>query len=351
MSKFKFEEKVKQGYYLADYFNKTTTILTANKPDQMVTIQWFQREEETILCGIEQTLALLKYACPHYSDLKIWAIAEGTMIKPLEPVLKIEGRYQDFGWLEGMIDGILARNSSIATNFYRINQAAQDKAVFNMNDRADLYVNQEFDGYAAYIGGCRSFATPAAVELIDDPLVPKPSGTMPHALIQAFGGDVLKATIAFHKQFPTNQLVSLIDYHNDCVTDALKVADYFGDQLFAVRLDTSEGLIDETLQKNKAQYPKGANLNGVNKYLVWAVRQALDQAGHQAVKIIVSSGFNAKKIAEFEQEKVPVDVYGVGSAIAKVKIGFTGDAVLIEGQPQAKVGRQNLESKRLKKVQ
>lgn len=351
MSNFKFDKKIKQGYYLANYFKKTTKILKEQKSNQIIMMQWFQRQENVILSGIDQTLALLKFACPNYKKLKIWSLKEGDLIQPLEPVLKIEGHYQDFGWLEGMIDGILARNSSIATNFNQILKSAKGKPVLNMNDRADLYVNQEFDGYAAYIGGCRDFVSDASIALITDSKVAKPSGTMPHALIQSFDGDILKATIAFNQTFPNDRLVSLVDYNNDCVNDAVKVANYFGDKLFGVRLDTAGNLIDETLQKKQSLYPKSAKLNGVSPYLVREVRKGLDDAGHKKVKIIVSSGFDAEKIAEFEKAKIPVDIYGVGNAIAKVNIGFTGDAVLIDGKPEAKVGRKNIESKRLKKIQ
>jgi nicotinate phosphoribosyltransferase len=70
----------------------------------------------------------------------------------------------------------------------------------------------------------------------------------------------------------------------------------------------------------------------------------------QHVKIIVSSGFDVKKIAWFEAEKTPVDIYGVGEAITKERINFTGDIVLIDGKPQAKIGRKNIESGRLNDI-
>ena len=102
------------------------------------------------------------------------------------------------------------------------------------------------------------------------------------------------------------------------------------------------------LPKNKDQYPEGADLNGVSEYLVLTVREALDKEGFNHVKIVVSSGFNAEKIADFEQKKVPVDVYGIGEALVKVNIGFTGDNVALNGQHQAKFGREEHENKRLK---
>ncbi|ATZ16443.1 nicotinate phosphoribosyltransferase [Entomoplasma freundtii] len=348
---FQFSEAVKEGAYVASYFKKTVKILETLKPNEVVLMQWFQRGENTTLCGVKQVLALLKFACPNYHQLKIWSLEEGSLVQPLEPVLKIEGHYQDFGWLEGMIDGILARNSSIATNARLLVGAAQGKPIIDMEDRADLYLNQEVDGYAAYIGGIRHFVSEAALTYIQDDSVGPPMGTMPHALIQAFNGDTLEATKAFYEFFPKTNLVSLVDYDNDAVNEALRVANYFGKKLWGIRLDTAGNLIDKTLINNHKAYPATANLHGVNEYLIREVRQALDKAGHNHVKIIVSSSFNAKKIADFEAKKVPVDIYGVGSALAEVNIGFTGDSVLLNGKNQAKFGRQNQPTKRLKKIQ
>ncbi|AUF83364.1 nicotinate phosphoribosyltransferase [Mesoplasma syrphidae] len=344
--KFQFDPRVKDGFFIADYFKKTTTILEKYKPEQIVTMQFFQRKENTILCGIEESLGLLKFASKSFENLEIWSLNDGDLVQPLEPVLKIKGRYQDFGWLEGMIDGILARNSSVATNSRQIVEAANGKILLNMLDRADSFWTLPSDGYASYIGGFRRFVSEAAVEYINDETVAKPSGTMPHALIQSFDGDILEATKAFATTFPNVNLVSLVDYNNDCVNDALKVANYFNKKLWAVRLDTAGNLIDKTVQKCKESY-RGYSLNGVSIPLVKEVRKALDAAGHQHVKIIVSSGFNAEKIAYFESENAAVDIYGMGDSLAKVTIGFTGDAVLINGKKESKFGRENKESKRL----
>ena len=69
-------------------------------------------------------------------------------------------------------------------------------------------------------------------------------GTMPHALIQMFNGDVVEAAKAYHKKFE-DELVVLIDYNNDVITDALRVAREFGSTLKGVRVDTSRTMIDQ----------------------------------------------------------------------------------------------------------
>ena len=69
------------------------------------------------------------------------------------------------------------------------------------------------------------------------------------------------------------------------------------------------------------------------------MRQALDGAGFEQVRIVVSGGFTVDKILEFEASGVPVDAYGVGSSLIRGSNDFTGDIVLTDGQPSAKFGR------------
>ncbi|ATZ21829.1 nicotinate phosphoribosyltransferase [Mesoplasma tabanidae] len=350
MKKINFDKKIKDGYYIADYFKKTSLIIENELPNSVVTMQFFQRKNNITISGISEVIQLLEFACKDYKNLKIWSLKDGDIINSNEPVLKIEGKYSSFGWLEGMIDGILARNSCIATNSKKIVSAANGKPVLNMMDRADSYLTLANDGYSSWVGGIKLFVTEASLELIDDNTIPKPSGTMPHALIQAFDGDIIKATEAFYRNFPESNLLALIDYNNDCVRDAVKVANYFKEKLWAIRIDTSGNLIDKFLEENKSKYPVDANLYGVNEYLIKEVRNALDNSGNKHVKIIVSSGLTEEKIKEFEINHTPVDIYGVGGYLAKIDNNFTGDAVLINGKEQAKFGRKNMSSERLKKI-
>ncbi len=337
--------KIKAGYYSAVYFLKTANILKHEKPNDIVTIQFFQREENVILAGIDACVELLKTEAFNSESLEIVALTDGDLIQANEPVLKITGHYYQFGHLEGIIDGILARQTSIATNCHRVLQAANNKPVIYMNDRSDYYYNQENDGAAAKIGGITNFVTAAQVTKLEDNY--EPMGTVPHALIQAFNGDLIVALKAYQNFYPTDKLVALVDYNNDVITDTLQVAHQFSN-LYAVRVDTSKALIDKYFVGKESKYPAD-EINGVNKHLIRALRQALDHEGYQHVKIIVSSGFNAQKIATFEKEGVPVDIYGVGKLLAKINIGFTGDAVQLNGVDQAKVGRHNIVSNRLVK--
>ncbi|MGM0838160.1 MAG: nicotinate phosphoribosyltransferase [Bacillota bacterium] len=341
---FKFDERVKEGWFSAVYFLKTREIVRAYKPDNNVTMQFFQKEH-AVLCGTDEVIALIKTFADDPDSLEIYSLKDGDKISPFETVLTITGPYQNFGFLEGVIDGILARRTSVSTNVYNVVKAAGQKPVIFMGDRDDHFTQQAGDGYAAHIGGSTAQATHAMNEWWGK----KGMGTMPHALIQLFNGDVVEASKAYHEKFPEDDLLVLVDYNNDVITDALKVARVFGDKLKGVRIDTSRTMIDQHFIRN--QDVLGTfDPRGVNGPLVFALREALDKEGFQHVKIVVSGGFNQKRIMEFEEQKVPVDIYGIGGSLLKINIGFTGDNVMLNGEPQAKAGRKCRLNERLEKV-
>ena len=100
-----------------------------------------------------------------------------------------------------------------------------------------------------------------------------------------------------------------------------------------------------------AEYEMGDyKATGVNRRLVEKVREALDGAGFRDVRIVVSGGFNAERIRQFEAAGVPVDAYGVGSALIRGENDFTADVVMVEGRPCAKVGRWYRPNPRLTRV-
>ncbi|HEY7877756.1 MAG TPA: hypothetical protein VIC55_06010, partial [Gemmatimonadaceae bacterium] len=80
------------------------------------------------------------------------------------------------------------------------------------------------------------------------------------------------------------------------------------------------------------------------------VRRALDDAGFDHVKIVVSGGFDAEKIRYFEELGVPVDSYGVGSSLFAGRFDFTADIVRVDDRPQAKAGRTYRPTLRLEPV-
>jgi nicotinate phosphoribosyltransferase len=146
---------------------------------------------------------------------------------------------------------------------------------------------------------------------------------------------------------PDMNVTVLVDFENDSVHTALAVADALGDRLWGVRLDTSESLVDRSLWEEMGDFKP----TGVNERLVRKVRSALDDAGHERVRIVASGGFTPDRIAEFERLGVPVDSYGVGSSLLRGSNDFTADVVRVDGRPCAKVGRRYNQNPRLELVE
>lgn len=340
---FNFDKRLKDGFFTANYFLKTRKIVLENIPNQIVTMQFFQREDDVMVCGLDEVIALIQEFAIDPSSLIIEALNDGDLINANEPVLKITGKYENFGFLESMIDGILARRSSVCTNTYRVMKVLNGKGIINMADRQDEYNTQIGDGYAAFVAGLKADSTDAMGLWWGG----KGLGTMPHALIQICDGDIIKAADYYLNTFPDEKVTALIDYHNNVVEDSLKIARHLQHKLNAVRVDTSKALIDHYFDdKDTSSFDP----HGVCKELIFALRKALDDEGFNYVKIIVSSGFDAKKIKDFEDNNVPVDVYGVGTSLVKISVGFTGDLVKLNGKDQAKEGRKDIPSNRLEIV-
>ncbi|MCK5738246.1 quinolinate phosphoribosyl transferase, partial [bacterium] len=216
------------------------------------------------------------------------------------------------------------------------------KTVLYFPARFDHWAVQGGDGYAAYIGGASGVSTDAQAEWWGA----KASGTVPHALIAAVGGDTVTAVKFFEETYPDTNLVALVDFDNDCIGTSLKCADALGDKLWGVRLDTSELMVDKSI----LPYMGNFKPTGVIPELVTMLRTKLDNAGHKHVKILVSGGFSPERITQFENLGVPVDAYGVGSYLMQGSYDFTADIVQLDGKPCGKAGRKFTASSRLKKV-
>jgi nicotinate phosphoribosyltransferase len=172
-------------------------------------------------------------------------------------------------------------------------------------------------------------------------------GTIPHAMIAAYYGDTLRATTAFDRHIdPAVNRVALVDYDNDCVRTALDVAKVMGEKLWAIRLDTSDSMVDVSVLPYMGTFKP----TGVCAQLVQNVRDALDKAGYSHIKIMVSGGFTIDRITEFEAAQVPADIYAVGSSLFNENINFTADIVMVDGKPCAKEGRQYRPNPRLTEV-
>lgn len=361
-----------------------------------------RRMGETLVVGVDAALTLLRHAAGYqngdrgfvqtWRDLSVEAIADGDVTlyagdtQQVMPVLRIRGRYQDFAVLETPILGYLTRASRVATNTLAVMRAAAGKPILFFPARFDLPDVQALDGYAYFIAVQR-FNHERASNADVSPVAPivstdaqgawwggTGSGTIPHALIACFYGDTAEAMCAYAAHLPPfTRKVALIDFENDCVGASVATATAFWQlyrqawsvrdaeamqrwTLHGVRLDTSGDLRDRSLTADEP--------TGVNAVLVRRVRDALDRVWEswavspaeedaarafcRSVQIIATGGFSAEKIAQFERDSVPVDAYGVGSALLRndsaTTTDFTMDVVRVEiagrWHGMAKVGRR-----------
>ncbi|MBX6363732.1 MAG: quinolinate phosphoribosyl transferase [Gemmatimonadetes bacterium] len=338
-------DKIRNGYYSDKYFVYARDVLLADGHDPVVTMQVFQKADAW-LGGMDEAIAMLKLCLTEgysWSDLEVRALYDGDRIRPWETVLLITGPYAAFAHLETLYLGVLARRTRVATNTRRVVEAAWPKPVMFFPARHDHWLVQTGDGYAAHVSGAIGVSTDAQASWWGS----RGIGTVPHALIAAYGGDTVAATRAFVRHMPPDvNVIPLVDFTNDSVATSLAVAEAVGDRLWGVRLDTSETMVDRSIVPEMGQFDP----RGVNPQLVWKVRRALDAAGFEKVRIVVSGGFDVAKIRRFEEEGVPVDAYGVGSSLFKDRYDFTADVVLVEGKPVAKAGRAYRPNPRLELV-
>ena len=340
-------EKMRAGWYTDAYFNHARATLLQDGRHPHVVMQVFQKNQSW-LGGMDEAIAILKL-CAHENDgLEIRALYDGDRIEPWETVMTIEGDYTTFAHLETVYLGTLARRTLITTNVVHVLEAANRKPIIFMPARHDHHRVQTGDGYAAYVAGT---IFGAEIGVTTDEQASwwggRGIGTVPHSLIASYGGDTVLAARKFAEWAPAEMNVTvLVDFENDSVRTALEVADALGGRLWGVRLDTAESLVDRSLWGELGDFRP----TGVNERLVWKVRDALDAAGHGAVRIVVSGGFTAEKIREFEQKGVPVDAYGVGSSLIRGSNDFTADVIVTDGKPSGKVGRNRRENPRLELV-
>jgi nicotinate phosphoribosyltransferase len=340
-------EKMRDGWYTDAYFNHARSTLLAEGQRPRVVLQVFQKNEAW-LGGMDEAIAILRLCAHEPEALTIRAFFDGDRIAPWETVLTIEGDYTTFAHLETAYLGTLARRTLITTNVVRVLEAANGKPIIFMPARFDHHRVQAGDGYAAYVAGR---VTGFEIGVTSDEQASwwggRGIGTVPHSLIASYGGDTVLAARKFAEWAPPDMNVTvLVDFANDSVRTALDVAEALGDRLWGVRLDTSEALVDRSLWEEMGDFRP----TGVNERLVRKVRDGLDAAGHERVRIVVSGGFTAERIRRFEERGVPVDAYGIGSSLIRGANDFTADVVVTDGKPSGKVGRHLRDNPRLELV-
>jgi nicotinate phosphoribosyltransferase len=190
-------------------------------------------------------------------------------------------------------------------------------------------------------------------------------GTMPHALI-GYAGSTVRAAEMFREAFPDEPLTVLVDYFGRETSDAIAVCRRFPELAatgrLAFRMDTPGGryceALDlahsyEVLERHAPQSIRGyrteAELRhlvgtGVSAAALWRLREALDEAGFHAARIVASSGFGPEKCRMMAVAAAPIDVIGTGSYLPELwsETYATADIIAYDGQPMVKAGREFL---------
>ena len=335
-------ERIRAGEFSDVYFNRARAALRTEGRQARVTWQ-VSTKRSGWLGGIDEAVALLKLCSDDFAALDVHALYEGDRVDAWDTVLLVEGDYAAFAPLETLVLGSLARRTRICTNVRTLVDAARPKPIYYFGARSDHARLQPGDGLSAHVGGAASVSTDAQGALTGK----KGVGTVPHALIAAYGGNTVAAAVAVAKVLPAGvPLIALVDYENDSVATSIAVARALEGRLWGVRLDTSEYMVDASVRAHMGTFRP----TGVNPPLVWSVRNALDAEGFGEVKIVASGGFDVQRVRAFEDDGIPVDAYGVGASIQDGRWDFTADVVRLDGTAQSKAGREYRPNAKLEKV-
>lgn len=297
------------------YFERALGILRAKGVNPVVKAEFIAKGLPhnwpwALFTGIDEAMGLLEKL-----PVKVRAMREGTMFHPYEPVMEIEGRYQDFCVYETAILGFLCQASGIATKAARVKKLAGDRLVMSFGARRMHPILAPMIERNAFIGGCDGVAVIKSAEAIGT----TPVGTMPHALIICMGSTV-EAVRAYDEVLsPDVKRVALIDTFLDEKFEVINVAEALGEKLYAVRFDTP-----------------GSRRGNFYRILEEA-RWELDLRGYKHVKFFVSGGIDEEDIPKLNPV---VDGYGIGTSISNAPvIDFAMDIVEVDGKPLAKRGK------------
>ncbi len=299
------------------YFKRTIEILRSRKIDRRVKAEITAKTLPVgwpwaILAGVEECGELLQTL-----KVSVRGLQEGTVFRPYEPVMELEGMYTDFGIYETALLGLLCQASGIATQAARCKILAGDRTVISFGARRMHPALAPMIERSAFIGGCDGVSVVKGAELIGE----SPVGTMPHSLILILG-DTVEALKAFHEVIdPKIRRVALIDTFGDEKFEAVRAAEALGQSLYAVRLDTP------------------ASRRGNFYRILEEVRWELDIRGYRHVKLFVSGGIDEPSISSLNPL---VDAYGIGTLISNAPVvDFAMDIVEIDGKPLAKRGKMS----------
>ncbi len=235
----------------------------------------------------------LAYLRDFRMDVSVWAVPEGQIVFPREPLVRVQGSIIDCQLIETTLLNLVNFQTLVATKAARVNQAAEGHVFSDFGLRRA----QGPDGglavaRASYVGGASSTSNVLAGKIYGIPVF----GTHAHSWVMAFPRQI-DAFRAFAASSPKNCVLLLDTYDvREGVEDAIVVAkemEAAGERLAAVRIDSGD-------------------LARLSKY----ARQAFDDAGLSYVKISVSNDLDEYTIQSLFTQGAPIDSFGVGTKLA-----------------------------------
>ncbi len=224
----------------------------------------------------------------------IYAMPEGTVMYPNEPIMTVVAPLIDAQLIETTVLLELNHQSLIATKTNRIVQAAGGKPVSDFGARRAHNVDAAVYGArAAYIGGAVGTATVLAGKMFQIPI----SGTMAHSWVMSFDQE-FEAFQAYAQSYPdaTVLLVDTYDVLRSGVPNAIRTAkeilEPLGKRLKGIRLDS-----------------------GDLAYLSKEARKMLDEAGLKDCMIVASNSLDEYTITSLNRQEAKIDSYGVGEKL------------------------------------
>ncbi len=224
----------------------------------------------------------------------VWAVPEGTVIFPHEPIVTVRGPAMQALMLETMLLLTINHQSLIATKANRIVRAANGRPVMEFGARrAHGYGAAYYGARAAIIGGCAG----TSCLLTAKDFGVSASGTMAHSWVQLFD-DEYTAFKTYAEKYPDSCML-LVDTYNvlkSGIPNAIKV-------------------FDDVL-KPLGKRPLGIRIDsGDITYITKKARKMLDDAGYSDCKICISNSLDEYLIRDMIFQGAQVDSYGVGERL------------------------------------
>lgn len=222
----------------------------------------------------------------------VYAIPEGTVLFPYEPMFTVKAPLFEAQLLETAVLCILNHQTLIATKALRLCQNTKAKIMEFGLRRAQGPDAGVYGARAAYIGGCRSTSNVLAGRMFGIPL----KGTHAHSWVMSFP-DELSAFRAYARLYPEGcmLLVDTYDTLRSGVPNAIKVFDEM----------KAEGL-----------RPVGIRLDsGDLAYLSKKARKMLDDAGHGDCIICASNEIDEEVLLSLRAQDAKIDLFGIGTRL------------------------------------